>query len=555
MSFLFSKPKARQHVYMTRYGDTLIMSILLPGLSKETFSNTIYNLTSQNKDRQYLYNVLKSHAYIINNTNTYIAITKLQTKTRGRYWEGLKLAAQYMRGHVKELVKISREDRIYQYFADKLAGEYADLAALVEETEAINAANATLAGNEVAAAIEAAQIANSAAEAAIIAEAIGTLNTVIVVGGGAGIAILGTYLAVSAIQDIISKNGGNSPTPGSSQNTPSTSNGTGTGTSNGGGGNNSGYSNGNQNNTTPSNPDSNPGGNPTGAEKPDKEDKPNFVDAIFAITNSLLDLIGYGDDGPMDNPEGDSGIPSWLPGDPIVIPIGNSGGSINAPTNQLNGNNPITGDDGLGGGFVIPINGGGDPSAPTGGGTGNNPENPNKENTGPDLPTNIGGGDINGGPIPLDPEDWYRQLYEGTTLQCHTFNKKEANYELATMTAALMTTCNQLLKTENKSKLTKQHIIQHMMQILAKTMQRKFLTLKIMDLYRLAKIKNTSVYTFIQSTHIQNINTPSATNKNNSALTLYNPITKYIQENWVAYIITMILYYAIELLFKGVRRP
>jgi hypothetical protein len=495
-------------------------------------------LTSQNKDRQYLYNVLKSHAYIINNTNTYTAITKPQTKTRGRYWEGLKLAAQYMRGHVKELVKISREDRIYQYFADKLAGEYADLAALVEETEAINAANAALAGNEVAAAIEVAQIANSAAEAAIIAEAVGTLNTIIVVGGGAGIAILGTYLAVSAIQDIISKNGGNSSTPGSSQNTPGASNGTGTGTSNGGGGNGSGYSNGNQNNTTPANPDSNPGGNPAGAEKPDKEDKPNFIDAIFVITNSLLDLIGYGDDGPMDNPEGDSGIPSWLPGDPIVIPIGNGGGSINTPTGPINPED----NDGTSIGPQAPINGGGDPSAPTGGGGGgNNPDGNSGTDFGPDLPTNIGGGDINGGPIPLDPEDWYRQLYEGTTtLQCHTLNTKEGDYELATIASALATTCNQFLKNKNK----KQHTAEYMMRILAKTMQRKFLTLKILDLYRLAKKNNTDIYKFIQNAHIKN--TTSSINKGKQSLIPNTIFTRHVQQNWISYIITSIIFYILE---------
>jgi hypothetical protein len=193
------------------------------------------------------------------------------------------------------------------------------------------------------------------------------------------------------------------------------------------------------------------GGNPTGAEKPDKEDKPNFIDVILKITDSLLDLIGYGDDGPMDNPEGDSGIPSWLPGDPIVIPIGNGGGSINAPTNPLDGNNPITGDDGLGGGFVVPINGGGGSIAPSGGDTGNNPTGSSGTDVGPDLPANITGGDINGGPIPLDPEDWYRQLFKSTRMTVYSKNKKEMT-DMANCIANSVVIANHLFLHKQYSK-------------------------------------------------------------------------------------------------------
>jgi hypothetical protein len=131
------------------------------------------------------------------------------------------------------------------------------------------------------------------------------------------------------------------------------------------------------------------------------------------------------------NPEGDDGIPNWLPGDPLIIPIGNGGGSINPP-GGIGGTDP-TDNDGTNIGPQVPGSGGGDPSAPTGGGGGgNNPDGNDGTDYGPNI-TGSGGGAIDGGPRPLEPDDYYHTALNGSIFTFFSSTKSQRAINTSTM--------------------------------------------------------------------------------------------------------------------------
>jgi hypothetical protein len=115
------------------------------------------------------------------------------------------------------------------------------------------------------------------------------------------------------------------------------------------------------------------------------------------------------------NPYGDDGIPAFLPGDPLTPGMINGGGGTINPSNGVGGTDP-TDNDGTQIGPQVPGSGGGNPSAPTGGGgDGNNPDGNSGTSFGIDI-KGPGSGDINGGPRPLEPDDYYRTLLGNTQI-------------------------------------------------------------------------------------------------------------------------------------------